>query len=232
MPAIVFITGATSGFGLACANLFASKGYHLIINGRREERLEATAAELRDRFRIKVWTAPFDVRDQQKVTDTIASLPAEWDAIDILVNNAGLAAGRDYFEEASLDDWNQMIDTNIKGFLYVAQAVAKKMAVQKKGHIINIGSTAAKVVYEKGNAYCATKFAVEGLTRSLAQELPKGMAAVAPNPGIIATDMLAQVFGAGASAYPTPAAWAKRSVPYILGLGARDNGASADVPGG
>ncbi len=139
MPAIVFITGATSGFGLACANLFASKGYHLIINGRGEERLKATAAELRDRFGIKVWTAPFDVRDQQKVTDTIASLPAECDAIDILVNNAGLAAGRDYFEEASLDDWNQMIDTNIKGFLYVAQAVAKKMAVQKK----DISSTLA-----------------------------------------------------------------------------------------
>jgi NADP-dependent 3-hydroxy acid dehydrogenase YdfG len=187
MPAIVFITGATSGFGLACANLFASKGYHLIINGRREERLQATAAELRDRFGIKVWTAPFDVRDQQKVTDTIASLPAECDAIDILVNNAGLAAGRDYFEEASLDDWNQMIDTNIKGFLYVAQAVAKKMAVQKKGHIINIGSTAAKVVYEKGNAYCATKFAVDALSQAMRIDMLRhGIKVTNVNPGAAA----------------------------------------------
>jgi NADP-dependent 3-hydroxy acid dehydrogenase YdfG len=189
MPAIVFITGATSGFGLACANLFASKGYHLIINGRREERLKATAAELRDRFGIKVWTAPFDVRDQQKVTDTIASLPAECDAIDILVNNAGLAAGRDYFEEASLDDWNQMIDTNIKGFLYVAQAVAKKMAVQKKGHIINIGSTAAKVVYEKGNAYCATKFAVDALSQAMRIDMLRhGIKVTNVNPGAAETE--------------------------------------------
>jgi NAD(P)-dependent dehydrogenase (short-subunit alcohol dehydrogenase family) len=106
------------------------------------------------------------------------------------------------------------------------------MVAQKKGVVVNLSSAWGRTTSADVSAYCATKFAVEGLTRSLAQELPKGMAAVALNPGVIATDMLAQVFGAGASAYPTPKAWSKRSVPYILGLGARDNGASADVPGG
>jgi 3-hydroxy acid dehydrogenase/malonic semialdehyde reductase len=189
MPAIVFITGATSGFGLACANLFASKGYHLIINGRREDRLQATATELTSRYAVKVWTAPFDVRDQQKVSEVIAGLPTEWEAIDILINNAGLAAGRDYFEEASLDDWNQMIDTNIKGFLYVAQAVAKKMALRKKGHIINIGSTAAKVVYEKGNTYCATKFAVDALSQAMRIDMLRhGIKVTNVNPGAAETE--------------------------------------------
>jgi NADP-dependent 3-hydroxy acid dehydrogenase YdfG len=107
MPSIVFITGATSGFGLACAELFASNGYHLIINGRREDRLHSTATDLQDRFGIKVRTASFDVSDQQKVNEVISGLPPEWATIDILINNAGLAAGRDYFEEASLSDWNQ-----------------------------------------------------------------------------------------------------------------------------
>ncbi|MFM7646354.1 MAG: SDR family NAD(P)-dependent oxidoreductase [Sphingomonadales bacterium] len=189
MSSIVFITGATSGFGLACAHLFASHGYHLIINGRREERLQSTAATLQSSHGIKVLTAPFDVSDQQRVTDVIAGLPSEWASIDILINNAGLAAGRDYFDEASLADWDQMIDTNIKGFLYVAQAVAKKMVARKKGHIINIGSTAAKVVYEKGNTYCATKFAVDALSQAMRIDLLRhGIKVTNINPGAAETE--------------------------------------------
>jgi NADP-dependent 3-hydroxy acid dehydrogenase YdfG len=176
MSSIVFITGATSGFGLACAQLFASNGYHLIINGRREDRLLATAAELQERYGVKV-------------NEIISGLPEAWKTVDILINNAGLAAGRDYFEEASLSDWNQMIDTNIKGFLYVAQAIAKKMALRKKGHIINIGSTAAKVVYEKGNTYCATKFAVDALSQSMRIDLLRhGIKVTTVNPGAAETE--------------------------------------------
>jgi len=189
MSSIVFITGATSGFGLACANLFASKGYNLILNGRRKERLLEKAATLQAQYGIRVWTAAFDVRDQQQVSEALNQLPAEFEAIDILINNAGLAAGRDYFEEASLEDWNQMIDTNIKGFLYVAQAVAKKMVARKKGHIINIGSTAAKVVYEKGNTYCATKFAVDALSQSMRIDMLRhGIKVTNVNPGAAETE--------------------------------------------
>lgn len=189
MSSIVFITGATSGFGLACAQLFASKRYHLIINGRREERLRATAADLQERYGVKVLTAAFDVSDQHKVNEVISGLPEQWATIDILINNAGLAAGRDYFEEANLDDWNQMIDTNIKGFLYVAQAIAKKMSARKKGHIINIGSTAAKVVYEKGNTYCATKFAVDALSQSMRIDMLRhGIKVTTVNPGAAETE--------------------------------------------
>jgi len=189
MSSIVFITGATSGFGLACANLFASKGYNLILNGRRKERLLEKAATLQAQYGIRVWTAAFDVRDQHQVSEALNQLPAEFEAIDILINNAGLAAGRDYFEEASLEDWNQMIDTNIKGFLYVAQAVAKKMVARKKGHIINIGSTAAKVVYEKGNTYCATKFAVDALSQSMRIDMLRhGIKVTNVNPGAAETE--------------------------------------------
>lgn len=189
MSAIVFITGATSGFGLSCATLFASKGYRLILNGRRQERLQETAQRLATKHGVQVHTAAFDVRDQEAVRHAIDNLPAEWQAIDILINNAGLALGRDYFEEANLDDWNQMIDTNIKGFLYVAQAVAKKMAGQKKGHIINIGSTASKVVYEKGNAYCATKFAVDALSQAMRIDMLRhGIKVTNVNPGAAETE--------------------------------------------
>ncbi|MBM3922469.1 MAG: SDR family NAD(P)-dependent oxidoreductase [Sphingomonadales bacterium] len=189
MSSIVLITGATAGFGLACANLFASKGYDLILNGRREDRLRQTATALQAQYGIRVCTAAFDVRDQQQVIEAINQLPVEFQAIDILVNNAGLAAGRDYFEEASLDDWNQMIDTNIKGFLYVAHAVSKKMAARKKGHIINIGSTAAKVVYEKGNTYCATKFAVDALSQGMRIDMLRhGIKVTTINPGAAETE--------------------------------------------
>jgi len=170
MP-IVFITGATSGFGKATAEKFAANGYRLILNGRREERLIELKAALEKEYNTSCVLLPFDVQQQQTVFDTIGNLPDEWKQIDILVNNAGLALGRDYFDEASLDDWNTMIDTNVKGFLYVAKAVANLMIPSRKGHIINLGSTAGKEVYEKGNVYCATKSAVDALSHAMRIDL-------------------------------------------------------------
>jgi NADP-dependent 3-hydroxy acid dehydrogenase YdfG len=132
---------------------------------------------------------PFDVREEKAVFDSIESLPDEWKKIDVLVNNAGLAAGRDYFDEASTDDWNTMIDTNIKGFLYVAKAISQLMVKQGYGHIINMGSVAGKEVYEKGNVYCATKFAVDALNQSMRIDLLRhGIKVTAINPGAAETE--------------------------------------------
>ncbi|MEY4585944.1 MAG: hypothetical protein RIT05_362 [Bacteroidota bacterium] len=189
MSSIVLITGATSGFGKSCAELFAEKGHRLILIGRRADRLEKLAAALKQSYDTATYLLPIDVRNQEAITTGISSLPLTWQDIAILINNAGLAAGRDYFEEAKLDDWNEMIDTNIKGFLYVSQAVAKGMAIRKKGHIINIGSTAGKVVYEKGNAYCATKYAVDALNQSMRIDLLRhGIKVTAINPGAAETE--------------------------------------------
>ena len=171
MSKIVFITGATSGFGKACAEKFAAHGYDLILNGRRNDRLQQLCTSLENKYNIAVVTLPFDVREEKAVFDSINSLPAEWKKIDILINNAGLALGRDYFEEADLEDWNTMVDTNIKGFMYVAKAVSQLMAIRKQGHIINMGSVAGKQVYEKGNMYCATKFAVDALSQAMRIDL-------------------------------------------------------------
>lgn len=189
MSSIVLITGATSGFGKSCAELFAEKGHRLILIGRRADRLEKLAAALKQSYDTATYLLPIDVRNQEAITTGISSLPPTWQDVAILINNAGLAAGRDYFEEAKLDDWNEMIDTNIKGFLYVSQAVAKGMAIRKKGHIINIGSTAGKVVYEKGNAYCATKYAVDALNQSMRIDLLRhGIKVTAINPGAAETE--------------------------------------------
>jgi 3-hydroxy acid dehydrogenase/malonic semialdehyde reductase len=171
MSKIVFITGATSGFGEACAEKFAANGYRLIINGRRAERLDTLAARLEKAYKTSVIKLPFDVRDEKKVFESIESLDADWKQIDILINNAGLALGRDYFDEADLNDWNIMVDTNIKGFMYVAKAVSKLMSIQQSGHIINMGSIAGKQVYEKGNVYCASKFAVDALNQAMRIDL-------------------------------------------------------------
>ncbi len=171
MSKIVFITGATSGFGKACAEKFAANGYDLILNGRRTDRLEELCRSLERKYNIAVITLPFDVREEKTVFNSIASLPETWKKIDVLVNNAGLAIGRDYFEEADLDDWNIMVDTNIKGFMYVAKAVSQLMAIYKKGHIINMGSVAGKQVYDKGNVYCATKYAVDALNQAMRIDL-------------------------------------------------------------
>jgi len=171
MSKIVFITGATSGFGKACAEKFAANGYDLILNGRRADRLQELCTTLERKYNIAVFTLPFDVRQEEVVFSSIASLPTAWKKIDVLINNAGLAVGKDYFDEADLDDWNIMVDTNIKGFMYVAKAVSQLMAVHKKGHIINMGSVAGKQVYDRGNVYCATKYAVDALNQAMRIDL-------------------------------------------------------------
>ncbi len=189
MRKIVFITGATSGFGEATAYLFASHGYDIIINGRRKDRLAAIAQAIEKKYNVAVLQLPFDVQDEKTVFQSIQTLPAPWKAIDVLVNNAGLALGRDYFEEADMNDWNTMIDTNVKGLVYVSKAVSQLMAERKQGHIINIGSIAGKEVYEKGNVYCATKFAVDALTRSMRIDLLRhNIKVTAINPGAAETE--------------------------------------------
>jgi 3-hydroxy acid dehydrogenase/malonic semialdehyde reductase len=186
---IVFITGATAGFGEACAYKFASHGYDLIINGRRRERLQALADELEKKYNVAVLQLPFDVQQEKEVLGSINNIPANWKAIDVLINNAGLALGRDYFEEADLNDWNVMIDTNVKGFLYVGKAVAQLMAARKQGHIINLGSVAGKQLYEKGNVYCATKYAVDAISQGMRIDLLRHQIKVTSiNPGAAETE--------------------------------------------
>jgi 3-hydroxy acid dehydrogenase / malonic semialdehyde reductase len=189
MSKIVLITGATSGFGKACAEKFAANGYDLILNGRRKERLQELCIALENRYNIAVLTLPFDVREEKAVFKSITSLPESWKKIDILVNNAGLAVGRDYFDEADLEDWNTMVDTNIKGFMYVAKAVSQLMATYKQGHIINLGSVAGKQVYEKGNVYCATKYAVDALNQAMRIDLLRhNIKVTAIHPGAAETE--------------------------------------------
>ena len=189
MSKIVFITGATSGFGKATAEKFAANGYDLILNGRRSERLEMISADLQNRFTISVLTLPFDVQDQSAVFVAVENIPDEWKHINILVNNAGLALGRDFFDEASLDDWNTMIDTNVKGLLYVSRAVLPYMKSVGKGHIINLGSIAGKEVYEKGNVYCASKHAVDAISKAMRIDLLKDRIKVtAIHPGAADTE--------------------------------------------
>lgn len=171
MKKIVFITGATAGFGEACAIKFAQNNYNLILNGRRTDRLDELKGRLEKEYNTSVYLLPFDVRNEQDVFGSINSLPDEWKKIDVLINNAGLALGRDYFHEASLEDWNTMVDTNVKGLLYVSKAVSPMMAERKSGHIINLGSVAAKDIYEKGNVYCATKAAVDAITLGMRIDL-------------------------------------------------------------
>lgn len=171
MKKIVFITGATSGFGEACAHKFAQNNYDLILNGRRVERLEALKQKLEEQYKVSCYLLPFDVQNQQAVFDSINSLPERWKQIDVLINNAGLALGKDLFQDAQLNDWTTMIDTNIKGLLYVSKAVVPFMIPRKKGHIINLGSTAGKEAYEGGNAYCATKAAVDSVSKGMRIDL-------------------------------------------------------------
>lgn len=167
----MFITGATSGFGEACARKFAANGYQLILNGRRAERLQGLAHQLGEQHAAQCLILPFDVQDRKAVLQNITSLPEAWRQIDVLINNAGLALGRDLFDEASLDDWDTMIDTNVKGLMYVSKAVVPFMMQRKSGHIINVGSVAGKEVYERGNAYCASKHAVDALSKAMRIDL-------------------------------------------------------------
>jgi 3-hydroxy acid dehydrogenase / malonic semialdehyde reductase len=168
---ICLITGATSGFGRSIAERFAANKYSVIITGRRNELLQNAANEISSRFLVKVLPLNFDVRDKQKTFEILSNLPAEWQEIDVLVNNAGLALGKHFFEEADMDDWETMIDTNLKGLLYVSRAIVPYMIKKGRGHIINIGSVAAKNVYEKGNVYCATKSSVESISQGMRIDL-------------------------------------------------------------
>lgn len=167
----VLITGATSGIGRATADIFARNGHRLIITGRRAERLSTLKAHFETQYHIDVLMLPFDVRDQRTVEYTLENLPESWQKIDVLVNNAGLAKGLSPIHEGNLEHWETMIDTNIKGLLYVTRAVAPGMVRRRHGHIINLGSSAGKEVYPMGNVYSATKFAVDALTRSMRLDL-------------------------------------------------------------
>ena len=160
------ITGATSGFGRALAIKFAQNGYNIIITGRRKERLDDLEKDL-SAYKIKVLSLNFDVRKRYEVEDTIAGMPVEWKNIDILVNNAGLSVGLEHLDKGNPDDWDRMVDTNVKGLLYVTRAVAPLMVARDKGYVFNIGSIAGKGVYEGGNVYCASKAAVDSLTKSM-----------------------------------------------------------------
>ncbi len=169
---IALITGATSGFGKACAFIFAKNGYDLILTGRRTERLNQLAEELQVENKIHIKTLSFDIRNLESTQLALLSISEDWRSrIAILVNNAGLAAGRGPIHEGSIEDWEQMIDTNIKGLLYVTRMVSPWMVKNQKGHIINIGSIAGKEAYPGGNVYCATKFAVDALSRSMRMDL-------------------------------------------------------------
>jgi hypothetical protein len=167
MSKTVLITGATSGIGEATARRFAKECYNLVITGRRGERLNNLAREMQEQFGVKALPLCFDIRKRSEVENAIGSLTGEWRSIDVLVNNAGLAAGLDPIQQGSFDDWEQMIDTNIKGLLYVTRLVAPLMIERKNGLIINIGSIAGKEVYQKGNVYNATKFSVDALTQAM-----------------------------------------------------------------
>lgn len=168
---IVFITGASSGFGKACAEQFAALGAKLLICARRAERIEKIAFELHRKFKIKVFAFQLDVRNREDVDDIIGGLPNEWRKIEVLINNAGLSRGLNKIQDGVLLDWEEMIDTNVKGLLYISRAVIPLMIKNKRGHIINIGSIAGQEVYPAGNVYCASKHAVDALTKGMRIDL-------------------------------------------------------------
>lgn len=189
MNKTILITGATSGFGKAITYKFAAAGWNCIITGRRADRLHEIADELEKNYSVKILPLVFDVQNRKAVTDTLTALPQEWKTIDVLVNNAGLALGRDSFENANLDDWDTMIDTNVKGLMYITKAVLPFMTDRKTGHIINIGSTAGKEVYKDGNAYCASKHAVDAISKAMRIDLlPYGIKVTAIHPGAAETE--------------------------------------------
>lgn len=167
----VLITGASSGIGKACAEQFAALGASLILCARREARLNALKRHLQDAYGVDVYTAVIDVCDRKQVNDALTVLPTNFKLIDVLVNNAGLAAGLEYLQEGTFDDWEMMIDTNIKGLLYFTRCVLPFMIERNEGHIINIGSIAGHQVYPKGVVYCATKHAVKAISMGLRQDL-------------------------------------------------------------
>ncbi|WP_199141043.1 SDR family NAD(P)-dependent oxidoreductase [Pedobacter sp. ASV12] len=189
MAKIALITGASSGIGEACAHIFAQQGYHLILIGRRENLLEKIAHHLADKYAIEVKKIQADVRDKENISYVLETLPSQWKNVDVLINNAGLSQGLDPIDKGDTDDWDTMIDTNVKGLLYVSKIVSGWMVNQKKGHIVNIGSIAGKEVYANGNVYCATKHAVDALNKGMRIDLlPHGIKVTAINPGMVETE--------------------------------------------
>lgn len=189
MNKIVLISGATAGIGEACAMEFAKNAFNIIITGRRKERLALLKDKLEKEYQVSVCALKFDIRDQSQVSEAIASIPEEFRDIDVLVNNAGLAAGVNPIDKGVLSDWEQMIDTNIKGLLYLSKEVIPILKARGKGHIINIGSVAGRVAYPNGNVYCATKSAVNALSEGMRIDLlPYGIKVTQVAPGAVETE--------------------------------------------
>lgn len=189
MKKTALITGASAGIGKATAAKLAQKGFNIIITGRRERLLRDLGEKLTSQFNVKVLELAFDIRDQAEVFKQIKELPDNWKQIDVLVNNAGLAAGLDKFQDADIDDWETMIDTNVKGLLYISKAVIPLMIKRKRGHIINISSTAGKEVYFKGNVYCGTKHAVDAINKAMRIDLlEEGIKVTSVSPGLVETE--------------------------------------------
>ena len=186
---IVLITGATSGIGRATAKKFAANGYNIIITGRRKERLDLLTNELLVSGKTKVLSLNFDVRNHDEVRHSLGHLAPEWKNVDVLVNNAGLAVGMGHLDSGDVDDWERMIDTNIKGLLYVTRAISPNMVARNSGHIINLASIAGKDAYENGNVYCATKHAVDSLSRTMRIDFLKNNIKVTNiAPGMVETE--------------------------------------------
>jgi 3-hydroxy acid dehydrogenase/malonic semialdehyde reductase len=189
MAKIALITGASAGIGEACAHTFAREGYNLILTGRRMKRLEDLAQHLNNKYNIEVAVSSFDIRSREQVINNLEGLPAEWKKVDVLINNAGLSQGLDPIDKGSYDDWDTMIDTNIKGLLYTSKVVSNWMIANGLGHIINLGSIAGKEVYPNGNVYCATKHAVDALNKGMRADLLQyGIKVTAIHPGAVETE--------------------------------------------
>jgi len=183
------ITGATSGIGAACAQLFAAQGYNLILIGRRQSLLSENGKQLEEKYGISVKGIAADIRDFENLTYVLETLPASWKQVSVLINNAGLSQGLDPIHKGEVRDWDTMIDTNIKGLLYATKIVSNWMVTEKRGHIINIGSIAGKEVYPNGNVYCATKHAVDALSQSMRIDLlTYGIKVTAIHPGMVETE--------------------------------------------
>ena len=186
---IAFITGASAGIGMATAVLLAKNGYNIIVSGRRKDRLEILALDLQERYGAVVKVLPFDIRKKELIKQSLKGLSQGWENIDILINNAGLASGLSPIHEGNFDDWETMIDTNIKGLLYITRYIAPIMVERGVGHIVNVSSIAGKEVYANGNVYSATKHAVEALTRSMRIDLlPAGIKVSSVSPGMVETE--------------------------------------------
>jgi hypothetical protein len=186
---IALITGATAGIGYETALLLAQNNYDLILTGRRKDRLDALENKLKSAFSCKIITLNFDIRIKTETEDALNSLPEEWKAIDLLLNNAGLAAGLAPINSADVDDWERMIDTNVKGLLYISRIVSSWMIERQKGHIINISSIAGRESYPNGSVYCGTKHAVEAISRAMRIELlPYGIKVTTLSPGAVETE--------------------------------------------